>query len=257
MHLSLAKHFGHQHSPLAMINIPQVIRSVADAFEDIPTLIFKLKNRKMVSFNFCKSLKEFARSEAGQKISAIFDVGANEGQFALMAHYCWPQAQIFSFEPDERAVQKYLAIHKNDSKMRVRTCALGEVAGSLSMKFAKVSAQNSFLVEPGIKIENVLNIPVYRFDDLVGTLPRGDVLLKVDVQGFELSVLRGATNQLPRITWLLLEVSLVNMYEGGCRIEDILGFVRSQGFVYWAIMDQYRLPRSRKVAQMDVLFGRP
>jgi FkbM family methyltransferase len=240
-----------------MITLPQVLRIAADAFEDIPTLFFKLRNRSLVSFNLCRALKDFAVSGRGRNVSTILDVGANEGQFACMARYCWPRSQICSFEPDERAVQKYLAVHGTDARTSIRTCALSEADGAMELRLAKVSAQNSFLVEPGIAMEGIRKVPVHRLDDLVKTLPPAGTMLKVDVQGFEAQVLRGSVRLLPRISWILLEVSLMNMYQGGSSVEDIWGFVRSHGFIYCAVLDQYRLPRTRVVAQMDVLFGRP
>ena len=241
---------------LVMITLPDILRVGADAFEDIPTLLFKLRNRNSVSFNFCRALKRFAVSVEGRKLTTILDVGANEGQFACMARYCWPQAQIWSFEPDERAVQRYRAVHGTDANITIRACALGEADGIMGLRLSKVSAQNSFLVEPGLDIDGIVRVPVHRLDELVQKLPTGHVLLKVDVQGFEAAVLRGAVRLLPRIGWMLLEISLMDIYEAGCPVEDLWAFIRSQGFVYWAVLDQYRLPTTRTVVQMDVLFGR-
>jgi FkbM family methyltransferase len=240
-----------------MLTLPRVLRVAADAFEDVPTLFFKLRNRNLVSFNLCRALRKFAGSGRGRNVSTILDVGANEGQFAWMARYCWPRAQIYSFEPDERAVKKYLAVHGTDARISIRACALSVAEGAMKLRLAKVSAQNSFLVEPGIELEGILNVPVHRLDELVKTLPPGDTMLKLDVQGFEAQVLLGSVRLLPRINWILLEISLMDMYEGGSRVEDIWGFVRSQEFVYCAVLDQYRLPSTCVVAQMDVLFGRP
>lgn len=239
-----------------MLSLADVLRTAADALEDIPTLLFKLRNRKLVSFSFCRALRRFAVSAEGRDVSTILDVGANEGQFACMARYCWPRAQIQSFEPDERAVQKYRKYHSKDPNITLRVCGLGEAEGLMTLRLAKDSAQNSFLVDPGIQLDGVTHVSVHRLDELVPSLPRGDVLLKADVQGFEGAVLRGAARLLPRLKWILLEVSFMDIYEAGCQVEDIWAFLRSQGFTYSAVLDQYRLPTTRVIAQMDVLFER-
>ena len=99
------------------------------ALADLPTLLLKVQNRRLVSFRFCSALRQFARGSSAGEIRHIIDVGANEGQFAFMARYCWPAARIESFEPDPSAAHQFRQNHCGDSKIQLNECALGSLSG--------------------------------------------------------------------------------------------------------------------------------
>lgn len=65
-------------------------------------------------------------------------------------------------------------------------------------------------------------------------------LLVVDVQGAELKVLHGAMSVLSRLDAVYIEVSETPLYEGGCTIDDITGFLRGFGFAMkWMSITRY------------------
>jgi hypothetical protein len=66
-----------------------------------------------------------------------------------------------------------------------------------------------------------LRVPIKRLDACLSTPPPRPVLLKIDVQGFELEVLQGATDLLPHIDAVYVEASYVELYEGQALHEDI------------------------------------
>jgi FkbM family methyltransferase len=238
------------------MNLSSVFRILAEASSDVPTLVKKLSNPSLVSFVFCKNLKAFANSDRGRQIDHIIDVGANEGQFAFMARYAWPNARIDCFEPDPEAFSQLKENHGTDHLITFYNTALGSESKELLLNLGETSAQNSLLREHGKNSKGTIIVPVKILDEFYRTIPMESVLLKVDVQGYELNVLQGAKHLLSSVCFVLLEISLANLFEEGVEIDVIWNFMKKNGYKYYSVIDQYRDPDSQRVLQMDILFER-
>lgn len=236
------------------MKITPILRNITEASSDLKTFAKKLTNQEMISFVFCKNLKSFSNEVLGRKISKIIDVGANNGQFAFMARYCWPNAIIDCFEPDPRALEKLYDQYKNDPNVKIQQLALGEHTSTLELNLGGDSAQNSFLIEFNKESYKSISVNVETLDNLYRNLESSNILLKIDVQGYEMQVLRGAQNILNKINFILVEVSLSNVFANGTEIDDLWTFLKKSGFIYNRIIDQYRDPISGNTVQMDILF---
>ena len=83
----------------------------------------------------------------------------------------------------------------------------------------------------GMEESGELWVPIKRLDACVSTpLPR-PILLKIDVQGFELEVLKGATGLLPNLDAVYVEASYVELYEGQALHEEIERYLTDAGFI--------------------------
>jgi FkbM family methyltransferase len=83
---------------------------------------------------------------------------------------------------------------------------------------------------------------------------RGPMLLKVDVQGAEIEVLKGAEQTLYQTEVIVLECSLFKFQEGALELIDVIEYVRERG---WAIYDLFGFrnrPLDGALAQLDVAF---
>ena len=85
---------------------------------------------------------------------------------------------------------------------------------------------------------------------------RGRCLLKLDVQGFELSALRGCSELLPRFAHVYVEASFVELYEGQALASQVVGHLFAEGFNLTCVANPTR-GKSRKPIQADFLFSRP
>jgi hypothetical protein len=82
------------------------------------------------------------------------------------------------------------------------------------------------------------------------------LFLKIDTQGYEDRVLRGAVELLPRAVGLQLEMSLVSLYEGQRRFDEMYVELVGKGFELWSMSPAFVDPRSGRLLQVDATFFR-
>jgi FkbM family methyltransferase len=172
---------------------------------------------------------------AGESFATVIDVGANKGQFAVYARIRWPKAQLICFEPLPEPRAKLQRV--TGGQARIYDCALGAEPGEGRMHLATRTDSSSLLALGarqkaifGMESSGAVQVPIERLDACLATpLPR-PALLKIDVQGFELEVLKGATDLLPHIDAVYVEVSYVELYEGQALHDDIRRFLTNAGF---------------------------
>jgi FkbM family methyltransferase len=236
------------------MKIYSTVKNLLDGFSDVPTFWEKILHPNMVSFTLCKNLRAFAKSEEGSKIDTIFDVGANEGQFAFMARYCWSLANIYCFEPDARAYERLTVNHNHDTKIICHNFALGEVAKNVALNLGSDSAQNSILTYNTCESIGQIEIPLKTLDELYSNSDLSNSLLKIDVQGYELQVLKGGISCLNYFSYILVEISFAPIFKNGPDLDEIWSFLKNHNYLYDRVMDQYKCPKTQKIVQMDILF---
>ncbi|HVD04253.1 MAG TPA: FkbM family methyltransferase [Candidatus Dormibacteraeota bacterium] len=138
----------------------------------------------------------------------IVDVGANIGQFASSVKILSPESQLICFEPDPTV---FLRLVRNVSQLpnvEVRCLALGRQAGVAPLYRHPLSVMSSFYPSgDAYDRERTVNVNVAPLDDLLVDNERVDIL-KVDVEGSELDVLKGGIEVLKRSRYLLVEIGL-------------------------------------------------
>lgn len=167
-----------------------------------------------------------------------FDVGANRGQTIQLLQDCFVFPAIHSFEP---ASASYAALTKQSfgSQVHIYELAFGEEVGVAEFNNFKHSELNSFLSMNADKGENlfaeeeVISVESVRVETLDNFCNSHNIdridLLKIDTQGFELPVLRGAIGLLEqqKIGAILLELNFATLYEGQSDPLEILQLLRS------------------------------
>jgi FkbM family methyltransferase len=214
----------------------------------------------LVSFGLLANLHALGKRGVFKEVDAIVDVGANVGQFAFMAHTALPHLPIFSFEPDPscfEGLQQTFATHHINGKCF--PLAISDQAGQVQLNVYESTVNNSLLHRQHENTVAVKNVNCATLDSLRAELfSLNTLFLKIDVQGAELSVLRGAGEFLKRCKFVLLEVSLVSSYDGNAHIAEVLTAMRSAGFSCLEIVDVLRKkkPDELGIAEMDLLFIR-
>lgn len=178
----------------------------------------------------------------------LVDVGANNGGFLSSVLQLVSLREVFVFEPlpaCQSSLQELLGKH---SSAHLFQCAVGSAKGELELRCTGDSKMSSAL-EPALNIESLyesgcfkvvrkVSVPVVSLDDV---LPEGLSvdLLKIDVQGFELEVLKGAARTLKRTRSVLLEVNYVEHYKGGASFENVYDVMCGHGFKIYGVSAPY------------------
>ena len=191
------------------------------------------------------------------------DVGANAGDWSEDLLSLVSPGQLLVIEPDPR-LQAGLADRFGDHRgIEVIPVAVGEQSGTLPFKQMENSAMNSFLSPtaetvsiygPTAVAQTVVQVPVKNLDTLTDALPKID-LLKIDVQGYEKEVLRGAARMLRRTTHVLLEVNFFSHYDGEMTFAELDETMRQAGFALFNLSPPCR-GNDGRVLWADALYGR-
>jgi FkbM family methyltransferase len=158
-------------------------------------------------------------------VDVVLDVGANRGQFATeLRNTIGFAGRIISFEPEPVTAEALRVAARADPAWDVYELALGDEEGRSELHTFAGSTWNSLhdidddqLGASGRSIKRTGRVPcdVRRLDQLWPEMlnPKDVVFVKVDTQGHELAVLRGAGSQLSHVSGLLLEASIQPFYE--------------------------------------------
>lgn len=199
-----------------------------------------------------------------QDIRTVLDVGSNEGQFIKTALALMPDAFIYGFEPNPQAIQKLETTELNWQKVKILPIAFGSNKTVLPLNISKFSPSSSFLRMneqhitefPGTETEQVVGVTVDRLDNIVKSLEAasGPFLLKIDVQGFEMEVLLGATGIFDEISVIVCELNIAPLYENQYNFESIVAFMHQHHFQLIDISEPVRSKKTQELLYLDIAF---
>jgi FkbM family methyltransferase len=200
--------------------------------------------------------------------SAIIDVGFNKGQFASLMLLSYPSVKVYSFDPAHESNDYYAPAMKRKfgNRFFFRHCAVGDREKTAHMHTALSFDNNSLLCPTSVNLglfprsasaENVLEVSVVPLSvaeyDYEGT----DILLKIDVQGYELSVLHGIEKKLlDKIRWIYIELTDLCLYDGQASADEIIAYISSVGYKHVLNMNINLTKDNKRIIYCDALFER-
>jgi FkbM family methyltransferase len=194
----------------------------------------------------------------------IVDVGANRGQFALVARKVFPRARILSFEPLAEPIQIFKRVFEHDRYITLYPYAIGGEKMSLTIHVTQDDDSSSILpitrfqsdLFPGSAEKETRQVMVYPLSQFIdaGSIPSAS-LLKVDVQGYELNVLQGCEDILQKFSHLYIECSFIELYENQALAHEIIAWLEARNFVLSSIHNLY-YGKDGMTIQGDFLFSR-
>jgi FkbM family methyltransferase len=199
------------------------------------------------------------------RVASVLDVGANRGQFALLALSLFPDAHVHAFEPTPRPLQRLRAWAAGEKRLTLHTVALGATSGEVLMHLS-LSDDNSSLNQPtdrqlteypATPMVDSMMVPLARLDEILSPtdLVR-PCLLKIDVQGHEMDVLQGCGSLLDHIDHLLVECTYVELYRGQALAHTLTAHLTERGFVQTGVSHAAH-GMDGTLLQADLLFSRP
>ena len=180
------------------------------------------------------------------EIDNVLDIGANTGQFAqeLRDDIGYSQ-RLLSFEPLSTAFKLLMKNAKNDPAWEVINCAIGDTEEKREINISGNSYSSSLLnmlpshikSAPDSRYVGKEMIDIKTLDSLFGDLCKTakNIYMKIDTQGFESKVLKGAENSLAHIDTVQMEMSLGRLYDGELLLNEMCGFMGTKGYTPIAI----------------------
>ena len=198
-----------------------------------------------------------------KNINTLIDVGSNKGQFVLLCIKFFPNLLIYSFEPIKEALikQKNLLSFKNN--IYFYNTGIGNKKKKINFFITNRVDSSSFLTINKSKnynknyyVKEKRKIKIQKLDQILNNKKLiKPVLIKIDVQGFELEVLKGSKKILPNIDYLLLEVSKNQMYNKQAIEIEIINFLKKEKFRIM-VSSKWKRINNTEFMQRDILFKR-
>jgi FkbM family methyltransferase len=204
-----------------------------------------------------------------KEINCVIDAGANEGQFGQELRMFGYQGRIVSFEPVRKTFEILDRVRKeNPGEWLARNKALASSSGSAEINVCEGSDFSSFLTPlegsidrfPSIRVERTERVEMVRldevFDECIQEIDQPRVFLKMDTQGYNLEVIRGAARVIHQISALQAEVSFKPIYATMSTFEDTLPALLELGFDVFDFIPVSRDSRGLGIIEMDCVMTR-
>ena len=185
----------------------------------------------------------------------IFDVGAYRGEFAQSCLNIWENTNIACFEALEPQVVQLQQLAHHSPAITVFPVLLGaEVREKVPLHQAETAS--SILSEHIPQNFPVSFHTMQTVDQVVQNHfgGRSPDFLKLDVQGYELEVLKGAEKSLASLQVILAEVNLLDIHQNVPLLADIITWLNERDWVAYDICGLTRRPLDKALWQADFVF---
>jgi len=195
----------------------------------------------------------------------IVDVGANEGQFLFPAlEYFQPHRSISIEMLDDLASKLRTDPRLGPGGQHIVLCCAVGHRTEFKPCFRSVFSQASSLLrinplasewyDMDLQQFPYGEVPVRTLDDICAEYQVDQIdVLKIDVQGYERQVIRGAERILRHTANIIVEVDFVPVYEGQALFDEIQSELRTRGFRMKCYLSEYR-SKTADLLHADALF---
>jgi FkbM family methyltransferase len=216
-------------------------KEIARRFQ-LPSMQWSLENMRRLGF----------------RPTSVIDIGAYQGEWTVMARKIYPEAAFLMLEAQESQRQVLERVKaQNGSSVDCRIAVLGaqnreevgfhvydDAPTGSSVLAAQAGAPPRLIKCRMETLDTILSRERFHMPDFI----------KIDVQGYELEVLKGGKEALAAAEAIVMEVSLAEMYKGSPLVYEVITFMHERGFQCYDIPTLMRHQLSQKLWQVDMLF---
>jgi len=189
--------------------------------------------------------------------AVVIDVGAYIGEWARDLKRIFPGARILMVEPQPSHLDRLRAVAAAFNGVELAPVLLGAQERG-SVPFHMCESASSVLMESARPtVVSTISVPMTTLDKVTANtvFVRPD-FIKLDVQGYELEVLRGGELALASAEAVLMEVNLLGILDGAPLFHEATQFMRERGFQVYDICTFFRRPYDGALWQVEVIFVR-
>lgn len=197
-----------------------------------------------------------------RSLGVVFDVGANIGQTSTTLVRYAPEAEIYCFEPALGPFRVLQAKFQNRKNIHPLNVALGSRPQRLALQVSEDSELNTLVARPGADAANAMQMTeVMTVDDVVAAHGISHLdLLKIDVQGWEMEVMKGATTLIAdqNLIFVFAEVAFRSDETEMQQFGELHAHLEKNGFVLCGLYDLLRYgPRKEFILFANALYMHP
>jgi len=239
--------------------VPRVVDRLVDAV--LKRVGLRLQRRRA----YRDPVDHLVAKSAQLGVATLLDVGANEGQFGREMRRAGFGGRIVSFEPLAVCHAKLVQTAAPDPDWHVAPrAALGADDGVATINVSANLVSSSLLPILDRSVEThqpsryagTEEVPLRRIDSLRDADWKPPFGLKIDTQGFELEVLKGAAQTLQETPVVLLEMSLHPLYQGAAGFAELYAWMEQAGYRCVGITEGFVNVVTDELLQADALFVR-
>lgn len=190
-------------------------------------------------------------------VNNFIDVGANKGQFSLMVKLFHPNCKILAFEPLKTEFIVFKRIFINSKDIKIYNVALGKKTDRMKIYITKKKDSSSILLPqkkqlaffPRNYVESIESVNVNCLKNFTKKI-RNKTCLKIDVQGYELEVLKGTNFKY--IEYIIIECSTLKLYKNQALYLNVDNYLKKKK--YKIIYEYSHFFFKNKLIQKDILY---
>lgn len=220
------------------------------------TFATQTENSEEIGFGDIDYAKMQSFKAKGFEPSCIFDIGGSDGSWTRKIMPLFPETNFHLFEPLADIAPSYTTsllqfVSDFEHRTTLHKVAVGKEIGKLTFHHRTDNPAASTAIEVGNRsLYEQVEVPMVTLDSIIGAMPQAPNMLKVDIQGGELNVLKGCVSHLCKIDLLLLETWLSRGYgENTPLISELINFLAPFGFHMFEVGDSWRNHNGSLISQ--------
>jgi FkbM family methyltransferase len=188
--------------------------------------------------------------------AVAIDVGAYVGDWTRSFRQIFPDSRVLMIEPQASKIAILTRVAMGLRNVELRPALLGAKAEA-TVGFWESETASSVLAESENKRRPNTYLPMTTLDAITEGSPFARPnFIKLDVQGYEIEVLRGGGHTLESTEAVLMEVNLLGLHEGVPLFHESADYMGKQGFQVYDLCNLVRRPYDGALWQADVIFVR-
>ena len=250
---------------LAKSSLGYLIRKLTIFYEDGININYFRKRRRLkkIGINYSRYKLFDKKWLFDSNIQTVIDIGANIGEFTVIFAELFHGARIYAFEPLPDCYKQLIERTQNINNVNSFNIGIGSKKGKLSIHHSSWHPASSFREMSPLHKESYphsaeqheIQVSIDTLDGVLKPeLLNKNILIKIDVQGFEDEVIKGGLKTFERAKIVIVECSFQELYENEPMFHGVYFLLKSLGYEYRGSLKQSVNKNDDSYLQADCIF---